>query len=237
MALTVVQARNDLLSILGYLDVADAPAQALQDIAVALSGAMQMLQTAGEEFFTEELLTVNLGAGTAIYSVDRGVQAVVGPALLNGVQPLSGLDSKGEYDQFDRIYLGLQGFGAQVGTPMAYWVQNTRSGTTGDINRIQLFLAPTPLSDGFVTMYVIYEAPSYDVSDLTSTDELPVAQNYTESIFLPIARMLVTRSALFSRPDILGQLQGDAGTAYQRLGFNGGFPNAEQPLPERKTEG
>ena len=50
MALTVAQARNDLLSILGYLDVADAPAQALQDIAVALSGAMQMLQTAGEEF-------------------------------------------------------------------------------------------------------------------------------------------------------------------------------------------
>ena len=34
------------------------------------------------------------------------------------------------------------------------------------------------------------------MADLTSTDELPVAQNYTESIFLPIAEMLVTRSPL-----------------------------------------
>jgi hypothetical protein len=71
---------------------------------------------------------------------------------------------------------------------------------------------------------------------MTPTAYLPVAQNYSESILLPIARMLVTRSSQFSRPDLLPQLTEDYKTAMQRLGLAGGWPNARQPLPERKVE-
>lgn len=236
--LTVVQARNDLLSKLGIDDVADASAQTLQDIVVAINGAMQVLQTAGQDYFTREELTLNLAAGTAIYNIPRSLQAVLGPVRLDNVKPLRGLNSQGELDQFARIFLGDPGYGSgSDGDPMAYWVRYLRSGTTGDIIATTVTLAPAPADNGTLVLEIVNDAPNYEVADLTSTEELPVAQNYTESIFLPIARMLVTRSAQFSRPDLLDQLTADYQVAMQRLGLSGGFPNVDQPEPPRATEG
>lgn len=235
MSLQIVQARDDLLSKLGVL-AADATTQDLQDVVVAINGAMQMLSTAGQDYFLQEDLTFGITAGTAIYAFPRSVQAVLGPALWNASKPLRGLDSRGEYDQFDRIFLGEVTYGAAAGTPMAYWVENMRSGSTGDINLQQIWLAPTPLVSGTLLVQVIYDAPDYVVADLDDTTELPVAQNYTESIFLPIARMLVTRSAKFSRPDLMGKLTEDYNRAMERLGFSGGFPNAQEPKPPRETQ-
>jgi hypothetical protein len=63
-----------------------------------------------------------------------------------------------------------------------------------------------------------------------------VAQNYTESVFLPIARMLVTRSSQFSRPDLRPQLTEDFQRAMGLLSTVGGFPNAQQgELPREVT--
>jgi len=237
--LTVIQARNDLLSKLGIDDVADASALTLQDVVVAINGAMQTLQTAGQDYFTREELTLTLAAGTAIYNVPRSLQAVLGPVRWNNVKPLRGLNSQGELDQFARIFLGDPGYGSGTdGDPVAYWVRYLRSGTTGDIIATTVTLAPAPANPaGTLVLEIVNDAPDYEVTDLTSTDPLPVAQNYTESIFLPIARMLVTRSSQFSRPDLLDQLTADYQVAMQRLGLSGGFPNVDQPEPERATEG
>jgi hypothetical protein len=236
MPLTIVQVRNDLLSKLGIEDATLAPTLALQDVAVAINGAMQMLQTAGQDFFTREKLTVSIGVGTAMYSIAKTVQAVIGPIRWNDSQPLRALSSRGELDQFDRIFLGVSDFGAALGDPLAYWVENLRSGSTGDINQINIWLVPRPQTAGYIVVEIINDAPSYAVADLDGSIALPVAQNYTESVFLPIARMLITRSSQFSRPDILQQLTDDYQFAMSRLGMAGGFPNADQPGPERNVK-
>jgi len=235
MALQLVQVRDDLLSKLG-IEAVDASTQDLQDVVVAINGAMQMLQTAGQDFFTREDVTLGITAGTAIYAFNRTIQAVLGPALWNNQKPLRSLSSRGEYDQFDRIFLGEATYGAAAGDPMAYWIENIRDGSTGDINLVQIWLAPTPDESGTLLVQVVNDAPDYVVADLDDTTEVPVAQNYTESVFLPIARMLVTRSAKFSRPDLLPKLTADYQLAIQRLGFVGGFPNAQEPKPPREVQ-
>ena len=237
MSLTVIQARNDLLSKLGITDAAEASALTLQDVVVALNGAGQMLQTAGQEYFTRERITVGVYAGTSIYPINRSVQTVIGPALLDDGKPLRGLESQGQYDQFDRIFMGGTGYGPGDGEPKAYWVDYQKDGNTGDICDINIWLAPKPEDAHTLTINVVNDWIEYVVADLDSTAELPVAQNYTESIFLPIARMLITRSAQFSRPDLLPQLTADAQRAFAKLGVSGGFPVEEQVYPPRKTVG
>jgi hypothetical protein len=233
VSLTIIQVRNELLSKLGIEDPALATALALQDCVNAINGAMQALQTAGQDYFTREKLTLSITAGTAVFAVDSNVQAIIGPVRLNDTDPLRGLNSRGELDQFDRIFEGVSDFGAAAGTPVAYWIENLRSGTTGDINQINLWLAPAPSINATLVAECIKEPPVYVVADLSATTVLPIAQNYTETIFLPIARMLITRSALFSRPDIVPSLTLDYQNAMARLGMAGGFPNADQPKPER----
>lgn len=239
MSLQIVQARNDLLSKLGIEDAAAASALALQDVVVALNAALQMLQTAGEEYFTKEVLTLTLAAGTAIYNVPANVQSVIGPVRWNNTKPLRALESQGEYDQFARIFLGETSYGVgDDGDPVAYWVEYERNGTAGDIVKVTINLAPAPLNPaGTLVVDIVNDAPNYVVADLTSTAYLPVAQNYAESILLPIARMLVTRSSQFSRPDLLSQLTEDFKLAMQNLGLSGGFPNVRQNLPPRTVEG
>lgn len=235
MPLTIAQVRNDLLSKLGIEDAAAASALALQDVVVAINGAMQMLQTAGQEFFTQQELTITLGAGTAAYTVNSAVQAILGPVRLNDEVPLKALESRGQYDQFDRIFTGGTDFGAAPGMPVAYYPEFRRQGTTGKITTITFYVAPTPAAGGTLVVEVVNDAPSYVVADLSGSTVLPVAQNYTESVFLPIARMLITRSSQFSRPDILGQLTADYQTAMQRIGTFGGFPNVDQQDRDRVT--
>lgn len=237
MPLTVVQCRNDLLSKLGIEDASLAPALALQDVLVAINGALQELQRAGQAFFTRDSITVTIGAGTALYTLPSTIQSVIGPARLNDVTPLRGLNSRGELDQFARVFLNETGVGASTGVPMAYYVDTRRTGVAGDIVRSNLYLAPAPLAAGTVVIDVVNDAPNYVVDDLDATTEIPVAQAYTESVFLPIARMLVTRSSTFTRPNLLPSLTEDFERAMQRLATAGGFPAAFIPAPDRETKG
>lgn len=236
--LTITEVKNDLLTKLSIEDPSSATPNALQDVLLALNGAMQMLQTAGQDFFTRQTITAAFGAGTAVIALDRTIQTVIGPARWNNSKPLRALESRGELDQFDRIFLGVSDYGAALGDPEAYWVENLRDGLSGDIDKINLYLAPVPQNAGTLWIDVIYDAPSYTTADFTAgTAILPVAQGYTESVFLPIARMLVTRSSLFSRPDIVQGLETDYQQAITTLGFVGGFPNAVQPAPKREVSG
>jgi hypothetical protein len=238
MPLQVVQARNDLLSKLGITDAALATALTLQDVVIALNGALQMLQTAGQDYFVREELTLTLAAGTATYNVPANLQSVLGPVRWNNVKPLRALTSEGEFDQFARIFLGDAAYGGGTnGDPIAYFVRYLRVAPGGDICGITIRLAPAPSAPaGTLVAEVVYDAPSYVVADLSSTAFLPVAQGYAESILLPIARMLITRSAQFSRPELFDQLQADGMRAMAVLGVSGGWPNVDQPGPDRKVE-
>jgi len=240
MPVTLAEAQSDLLSKLGIEDASGATDLMQQDVIIAINGAMQILQSAGEDYFTRQKLLLTLGVGTSVYSI-AGVQAVLGPVRLNDSIPLRALESRGELDQFDRIFLGGTGYGSVAGTPMAYWVEYLRQGSIGNIQKVNIWLAPPPSSDALpatLAVEVVDAAASYSAADLETNALLPISQNYGESIFLPIARYLVTRSSQFSRPDILAGLTADYQSAMQRLGLFGGFPNVDQSgsKPPRKVQ-
>lgn len=237
--LTIAQVRDDLLSKLGIEDYTAAPPLGMQDVVIAINGAMQMLQAAGQDFFTRQYTSVTLVAGSTFYTLPGSVQAVLGP-IRWGTKPLRALGSRGELDQYTRIFGGGSAYG--VGTaaePEAYWVENVRNQSSqGEINQINIWIAPVPTpTPGSLQVEVVNDAVAYAVGDLVpGTAVLPVAQNYTESIFLPLARMLITRSYLFSRPDILEGITNDYNNAMATLAAKGGFPNAVQPAPPREVD-
>lgn len=237
MPLTIAQVYADLLSKLGIESVVGVSSLVQQDCIVAINGAMQMLQSAGERFFTQEQITLTLAAGTSSYTVAKTIQSVIGPVRLNDETPLRALTSRGEYDEFDRIFLGDTGYGAAAGTPIAYYPEFTRSGSTGDIVLITFYFAPVPDGAYTAVAQVVNDAPNYVVGDLSpGSTVLPVAQGYTESVFLPIARMLICRSSQFSRPDLLASLENDYRVALATLGLKGGFPPEPEPQG-RETQG
>lgn len=239
MSLRIIDVANDLLSKIGIegSDPTVAPALTQQDVIIAINGGLQILQTAGEDYFTRQKLVIGIAAGTSVYPITQAVQAVLGPIRLNDSKPLRALASRGELDQYDRIFLGSSTFGAAPGTPEAYWVENLNNGaTSGDINQINIWLAPQPNATGTLAIEVVDDAPSYTVASIGSANLLPIAHNYAESILLPIARYLVTRSSQFSRLSILPQLTADYQMAMERLGLAGGFPNVTQDKPPREVK-
>ena len=240
MSLTIQAAANDLLSKLGIegTDPTLAPALAQQDVIIALNSAGQMLQRAGEDYFTRTPLQVYINAGTAAYAITQNVQGVLGPVRLNGTVPLAALESRGELDLFDQIFLGLSDVGAGPGTPIAYWIESLYNGqTAGDIEQYNLWLAPVPNVNGYVILEVVDLFPTIVSGNIGSANLLPVAHNYAESIFLPIARRFITRSSQFSRPDLLKQIEADADVAMQQLGSAGGFPDVVPDTQPRRTKG
>jgi hypothetical protein len=243
MPLSLLQARNDLLSKLGVEDSSLATALMLQDVVIALNAALQTLQTAGEDYFTREIIDATFTAGSTFVTLSASVQNVIGPIRItsgpNTGMPLLALQSKGEIDQFGRIFQDQTSWLMTAGEPTAYWVENLRNGNDGEINEIRIRPAPVPTANRNFQVEVVNDAPSYAVTDLSSgTTYLPVAQNYAESLLLPIARLNVTRSSQFSRPELLPQITEDAQRAMQELGMAGGFPvEEEKKEPPRKTKG
>ena len=241
MSLTIIASANDLLSKLGIegSDPTAAPALAQQDVIIAMNAAGQMLQRAGQDFFTRSRLTVGLSAGTAIYPLGQNIQAVLGPVRLNDQIPLAALTSRGELDQFDRIFLGLADYGSSPGVPIAYFPEFLNNGATvGDPEQVNIWFAPIPATNpGFVVVEVIDAFASITLANIGSSSLLPVARNYAETIFQPIARLAITRSSQFSRPDLLKQITDDAQSAMQQLGTAGGFPDVDQQLPPRQVHG
>ena len=248
MSLTLNKAALDLISKLGVDNITDpttASIQIQEDVITALNGAGQWLQRAGEDFFTRTTITQALTAGTAQYLLSENMQSVIGPIRLNNQVPMAALRSRGELDQFDRIFLGQADYGAAGGTPIAYWVESVYAsgGFSGDIAAINIWVAPTPNTGGN-TLYIecIQEFPSLTISQFVSgpTDTsilLPVAQNYAETIYMPIARYLIMLSSQFSRPDLRDQITEQYKRALDELSTAGGFPDATQVHGDRANIG
>jgi len=182
-------------------------------------------------------MTAAFTAGTGVFSLSQSVQNIIGPARWNNLIPLRALASRGELDQYDRIFLGSPSYGQAGGVPDAYWIESLGGVNGSDADFIKIYLAPQPAATGVLYIDVVNVAPSYTAADLTAgTAIIPVAQGYLESVFLPIARYGVTLSSQFSRPDIVAQLKDDHTRALATLATVGGFPNAVQPAPPRESE-
>lgn len=234
MSLTIAQTRDDLLRKLGFMDAGTAPTEALQDVAQAINWAMQTLWRAGTNYFTKEVATVALVSGQRAYTLDQNIQSVLGQVITAGGKTLGRLSSSSEVEDFAMIYLGSSTRDQTNGAPVAYHIENRRNAGT-DLHETVLFVVPPPnaaavTSHSPLSFDAIRECTSYAVADLSATTAIPVADGYAETVFLPLARLQITRSHLFSKDELIKSIEADAAQAMQTLGL-------ADPDSELKREG
>jgi hypothetical protein len=232
-----VDVRDDLLRKLGIESAASASAGMLADVLEAMNHAQQTLWTAGPDYFTRTQTSVTLVDGTQTYSLAATVQSVLGPVRLPSGRTLRALESRAELDNFGLLYLGQTSPEVAAGTPVAYFVENLYQ-TGADPVLIKLHVVPKPNAGAAGTAVVegVSDCVIFASADLTSTDPLPVAQQYVESLFLPLARQALTRSTYFSATDLEKKIEADFQEAMRTLGLAGGFPPAAGRKEEREVE-
>lgn len=217
--LTLRQLFDDYLAILGFEATADdAPTWArergLQDIAAAL----QLMQSAGPDYFGRQTIDVTLVAGQTTYTLAQNIQTVLRASRVGNV-PLKKLPSRSHVLQFPAIYLN-SATAPSPGSVMAYFPETLRQLSGADSSQVVIHVAPEPgAGAGTLKVDVILEAPTYTDADLCNDATPPVPHQYHESILRPLVRYNATKNHLFRRPDMLPALREDYGRALQMLGL------------------
>lgn len=232
-----VDVRDSLLRTLGIEAVGSASAYVLADVLAAMNFAQQTLWMAGPDYFTRTQIDVALVAGTAVYTLADSVQSVLGPLRLPSGRTLRAIESRAEFDNFGLLYLGQNSPTVAAGTPLAYFVENLNQ-TANDPVKIKLHVVPAPdaTAAGTATLDGVADCTLFATADLASANVLSVAHQYTESLFMPLARKAITRSNYFSASDLKASIEADYLDALTALQRAGGFPPKADRQLTREVE-
>jgi hypothetical protein len=227
------EVRDDLLRKLGIETAGSASAAMIEDVREAMNHAEQTLWMAGPDYFTRTQTDLVLLAGTSVYTLADTIQAVLGPVRLPSGRTLTPLESRSELDNFGMLYLGQTSPTVAAGTPLAYFVESLNQ-TGNDPVKIKIHVVPKPDADSAGTAVVegVSDCTLFATADVAGTTVLPVAQQYVESLFLPLARKAITRSTYFSARDLEEKIEADYKEAMAVLSRAGGFP----PVVDRSRE-
>jgi len=125
--MTVRQIFDDLLGTLG-VDNPDTSSNSLRVAVLGyISAGLQLMQLAGEDFYCREDIDLSLASGTGSYDLDSDVQTVLAPLRLSGGQPLRALTSRSQLQDFGPLFLGQTSRTVAGGTPIAYFVESSKS--------------------------------------------------------------------------------------------------------------
>ena len=232
-----VDVRDDLLRTLGIETVGSASASMLADVVAAMNHAQQTLWLAGPDYFTRSRLDVVLISQTATYILSDTVQSILGPLRLPSGRTLRALASRAELDNFGLLYLGQDSASVAAGTPLAYFIE-TLFQAGGDPVQIKIHLVPAPdaTAAGTATLDGVSECTRFaDAADIAGVGVLPVAQQYSESLFLPLARHAITRSIYFSATQLREQIAADYAEALALLAKAGGYQPADKPMVKEQA--
>lgn len=200
----------------------------------SIQSALQVMQSAGEDYYTREPLTVTLAAGTACYRLDSSVTTVLAEGRLSNGQLLQKLITRAQYQQFAPLFLGISS--AVPAQPMAYWTEalrNTASGAT-DSTVVNIWFAPQPDTGYTATLDVIRKPPVYTADQLCGTSPvIPVPHEYAESIFMPLVRWTLMTHPKWYKHDLEAQVQAQYERALRLLGFE----DPRRPKPMTSNSG
>lgn len=220
-----IDVRDDLLRKLGFESAAGASAGVLADVLAAMNYAQQTLWLAGPDYFSRTQIALTLVGDVAAYTLAETVQSVLGPVRIKSGRTLRAIESRAELDNFGLIYLGQASPVMASGTPLAYFVEELFQ-ASAEQTRIKIYFAPAPTvaEAGAAVVEGVSDCTGFVTGDLASTDVLQVAQQYVESLFLPLARKALTRSTYFSASDLEKKIEADYQEALAMLRRAGGLP-------------
>jgi len=231
-----VDVRDDLLRKLGFESAGSSSASVLADVLAAMNYAQQTLWMAGPDYFTASQINLTLVDGTSNYPLADTVQSVNGPLRLPSGRTLRALGSLSEFNNFGMLYLGQSVPTVVKGTPLAYFVDSLNV-AGADTVRIEINVVPAPdaTAAGSAWLDGVTQCTSYVTADLSDIAVLPIAHQYTETLFLPIARKAIMRSTYFSAIDLAQQIESDFQEALAMLRKAGGYAGPEGK-PKKEVE-
>lgn len=212
--LTLPALYADALAVVGLYNPAGAPSF-MRDRALAdINGALQLMQLAGEDFYSREEITLTIPSGNASVEISEPVQRVLEPVRLAASgRTLIRLETRTQYQDFGALYYGTTAE-LDPGTPVAYFVEGTRAPGADSVS-LRFYVVPKPEEPTEITVPVVQEPPNYCVADLTNPAVIPpVPHKYHETILRPLVRHAMTTSTFFSESDA-GRLP-DIRADYQR---------------------
>jgi hypothetical protein len=217
--LTLPALYADALAVVGLYNPAGAPTF-MRDRALAdINGALQLMQLAGEDFYSREDLAITIPASTVSVALSASVQRVLEPVRMNN-RPLIRLETRSQFQDFGALYLGTLTTLVPA-PPVAYFIEGTRAAGNESV-ALRLYVVPTPDAAVELTVPVVQEPPAYAVSDLTNAAIIPpVPHKYHESILRPLVRYGMATSSFYSESDAgrLPDLRADYQRALSLLGL------------------
>jgi hypothetical protein len=217
--LTLSALYADALAVVGLYNPAGAPVF-MRDRALAdINGALQLMQLAGEDFYSREELSITIPANTASVALPSAVQRVLEPVRMNN-RPLIRLETRSQFQDFGALYFGTLTT-LDPAPPVAYFIEGTRTAGSDPV-ALRFYVVPTPDASVALTVPVVQEPPTYVVADLANTAIVPpVPHKYHESILRPLVRFGMATSSFYSESDAgrLPDLRADYQRALSLLGM------------------
>jgi hypothetical protein len=193
----------------------------MRDRALAdINGALQLMQLAGEDFYSREETTITIPAGSISVALDAAIQRVLDPVTLSTGASLIALATRAQFQDFGALYMGTTA-PLDPGPPIAYFIEGTRA-TGADSVALRLYVAPTPEEPATLILPVIKEPPAYTVADVSNASVIPpVPHKYHETILRPLVRYSMATSSFYSESDAgrLPDLRADYQRALSLLGM------------------
>jgi len=219
--MTLREIFNNVVALLGVKDAEKSSLAMRAEAFSAIRAALQQVQTAGEDYYGREEVTVELVADTGSYALAKEVQTVLDHPRI-GSRTLKKLTSRSRYDNYGPLFLGKLSRAVASGTPLAYYVEPLRDTTADepDSVKINLLIVPPSAAPGAMLVPVIKEPPIYVDADLCDETEPPIPHKYHESILLPLCRWNITSSSFFSDQELVPALKDDYARAMMALGFS-----------------
>lgn len=234
--LTLRNIFDDAGDLLGYDNADFMPVAVRAQVLADIHAALQLVQSAGEDFHARETIDIETTPPTTSYLLDSTVQSVLGPVMLDRV-PLSRLGSRAEYARFSAIYLDADENPAT--DPIAYWIECIKGvSEEAPADSVGIWLHLAPPGEDVVTLKVdvIKEPPVYTLEDLCDEDAIPpIPHQYHESILRPVVRYNVMANRRFTRPEKAEAISNDYYRALAALGL--ADPRRPKHPAPRKADG
>jgi hypothetical protein len=217
MSLTLAQIRDDLFGKVEIRDVSESSTLYTNDALRAVNWALQIMWLSPfDHFKQEESYVVALTVGVSEYALDSNVQRVLGNVRLTDGTTLAPIVHRADLDNFGIFYGGNDDNDIAQGKPIAFYLERYR-GVGNDLAAVKIIVTPEPDQSYTLNMDVERECPRYSAFDNTV---LAVPHQYTESIFLPLARYAMSRSDAFINEASYGRFQSDFQQALSLLGMS-----------------
>ena len=224
--MTLKELRDNTLRLLWLENSATVPSYIWEDVTTAINSALQVLWQTPKDYFRKQEVTIVIADGSEETSFDNDVQEVIGPIWIpaESDRELHLIKDQSEWNQFYQRFFGVGSESAALAAGVervSYYHIKQRFQNDADPAKVSLQVKPKPSgSDTSLTVVVAKEAASYTVGEITGlsgTELVSIPHAYVESILLPIARWMATRSHYFFEKDKLGLIQQDADRAMKLL--------------------